>query len=265
MLGGAASLLKVFCIDWFVGFSFGLLAKMKARESFKKVLVLAVILVYLRGYKEIVLSRKPNIYNKLGLKAHASTKQIRRASREVALRHHPDRSSDHSQVFIELNEYLRILGNRDLKYIYDRFGLSRGDLNHSSSTTKIFLEKYLKMMVQFAHLLVQIIISSLLQRHYRLYPVFVAYISFIIAVHLLLFSLDSRVLALISIAFGSSTPHQLTRLVLENFSLLVVFVHHYEALFYEAKNEAARRKLLELREYAEHKLKELTLNEGKAD
>ncbi|MFH1171176.1 MAG: molecular chaperone DnaJ [bacterium] len=60
-------------------------------------------------------------YNILGVERGASEEEIKRAFRKLAHEHHPDKGGD-AVKFKEINEAYQVLGNREKRAQYDRFG-----------------------------------------------------------------------------------------------------------------------------------------------
>ena len=258
---GLLTLVQVYSTDWALGRVFSQVGRLRARETVKKLLAVVIALIYLRGYRQIGKMKKPNLYARLGLSVGASAAEINRAAREVALLHHPDRNAGNAQIFVELIEYTRVLKDPTWRWIYDRFGLQRRDLGRGERVAELFFDKYLKMMAEFAHLAVHILISALLQRHYRFYPIFMAYMGLLVAVHILIFTVEGKLLSTLAFISGQATPHELIRIVLQNFSLLVLYIHYYVHYFYGIREEAMRQKLIELHEHALRRVEELKREE----
>jgi curved DNA-binding protein len=66
-------------------------------------------------------------YRTLGVSRDADEKEIKRAYRKLALKHHPDKNPDDSQAeerFKEINEAYEVLGDRDKRAKYDQLGSS---------------------------------------------------------------------------------------------------------------------------------------------
>lgn len=61
-------------------------------------------------------------YEILGVDRHASEGEIKRAYRKLAHQHHPDKNGGEDKKFKEINEAYQILGNKEKKEQYDRFG-----------------------------------------------------------------------------------------------------------------------------------------------
>ncbi|MFH0987595.1 MAG: DnaJ domain-containing protein, partial [Patescibacteria group bacterium] len=60
-------------------------------------------------------------YKVLGVSKDASPEEIKRAFFTLAQKYHPDKGGD-SEKFKEINEAYQILGDKDKKAQYDRFG-----------------------------------------------------------------------------------------------------------------------------------------------
>lgn len=63
-----------------------------------------------------------NYYEILGVPKSASEEEIKRAYRKLAHQHHPDKNGGGDAKFKEINEAYQVLGNKQKKEQYDRFG-----------------------------------------------------------------------------------------------------------------------------------------------
>ena len=61
-------------------------------------------------------------YKILGIDKGASEENIKKAFRKLAHQHHPDKSGGNETKFKELNEAYQVLGNKEKRAQYDRFG-----------------------------------------------------------------------------------------------------------------------------------------------
>lgn len=61
-------------------------------------------------------------YKTLGLSRNASSDEVKRAFRELAHKHHPDKAGGNAEKFKELNEAYQVLGNPEKRKQYDQFG-----------------------------------------------------------------------------------------------------------------------------------------------
>lgn len=61
-------------------------------------------------------------YKILGLSKNASQEDVKRAFRELAHKHHPDKAGGNAEEFKEINEAYQVLGNAEKRKQYDRFG-----------------------------------------------------------------------------------------------------------------------------------------------
>ena len=72
---------------------------------------------------------KRDYYEILGLNKNATTEEIKKAYRKLALKYHPDRNSSDSNAekkFKEINEAYQVLGDPEKKARYDQFGSAEG-------------------------------------------------------------------------------------------------------------------------------------------
>src|SRR3990167_5598525 len=61
-------------------------------------------------------------YNILGIGKSASPEEIKRAFRELAHKHHPDKAGGNEQQFKEINEAYQVLSNPEKRKQYDQYG-----------------------------------------------------------------------------------------------------------------------------------------------
>ena len=61
-------------------------------------------------------------YEILSVNKGASDDEIKRAYRKLAHQHHPDKSGGEDKKFKEINEAYQVLGHKDKRQQYDRFG-----------------------------------------------------------------------------------------------------------------------------------------------
>lgn len=61
-------------------------------------------------------------YKILGVDKNASAEEVKRAYRELAHKHHPDKKDGNEQKFKEVNEAYQVLGNESKRRQYDQFG-----------------------------------------------------------------------------------------------------------------------------------------------
>ena len=61
-------------------------------------------------------------YNILGINKGASSEEIKKAFRELAHKHHPDKAGGNGEKFKEANEAYQVLGNPEKRKQYDQFG-----------------------------------------------------------------------------------------------------------------------------------------------
>lgn len=72
---------------------------------------------------------KRDYYEILGLNKDATTEEIKKAYRKLALKYHPDRNSSDSNAekkFIEINEAYQVLSDKEKRARYDQFGSAEG-------------------------------------------------------------------------------------------------------------------------------------------
>lgn len=63
-----------------------------------------------------------DFYQILGVSKNASEEDIKRAYRKLAHEHHPDKVSGNEKKFKEINEAYQVLGSKEKRAQYDRFG-----------------------------------------------------------------------------------------------------------------------------------------------
>jgi DnaJ-class molecular chaperone len=66
-------------------------------------------------------------YQILGVGKSATDDEIKRAYRKLAHQHHPDKTKGDDKRFKEINEAYQILGNKEKRNQYDRFGRTFSD------------------------------------------------------------------------------------------------------------------------------------------
>ncbi|MCK4944282.1 MAG: molecular chaperone DnaJ [Candidatus Aminicenantes bacterium] len=70
---------------------------------------------------------KRDYYEVLGVPRNATTEQIKKAYRELALKHHPDRNqgnSESEEKFKEASEAYSVLGNEEKRQLFNRYGFN---------------------------------------------------------------------------------------------------------------------------------------------
>jgi molecular chaperone DnaJ len=61
-------------------------------------------------------------YSVLGISKSASDEEIKKAYRKLAHKHHPDKTGGEDKQFKEVNEAYQVIGNKEKRAQYDRFG-----------------------------------------------------------------------------------------------------------------------------------------------
>ena len=86
------------------------------------------LVVFLLSFCEIVLAGE-DYYEILGIGRDADNRQIRKAFKKLALKHHPDKSDekDAQEKFMKINKAYETLKDEEKRKRYDRFG--EEDLN----------------------------------------------------------------------------------------------------------------------------------------
>lgn len=101
------------------------------------------------------MSEKRDFYEVLGLNREASDDDIRRAYRQLALKHHPDRNQGNpeSEVkFKEATEAYTVLSDREKRAAYDRFGhagLGGGGFDFNNAGVGDILSQFQDMFADF--------------------------------------------------------------------------------------------------------------------
>ena len=72
-----------------------------------------------------------NLYNILVIEPKASKKDIKKAYRKLALKHHPDKLEKGSKddSFVKINRAYNILSNENQRQLYDNYGIIEGETN----------------------------------------------------------------------------------------------------------------------------------------
>lgn len=71
-----------------------------------------------------------NYYETLGVSKNASTDEIKKAYKKMAMKYHPDRNKGDAAAekkFKEINEAYQVLGDEEKKKNYDTFGSAEGN------------------------------------------------------------------------------------------------------------------------------------------
>jgi DnaJ-class molecular chaperone len=76
-------------------------------------------------------------YETLGLQKDASTEDIKKAYRKLALKYHPDRGGD-AEKFKEIGQAYEVLSDPDRKSRYDQFGTDEPQQQHGPDISEIF-------------------------------------------------------------------------------------------------------------------------------
>lgn len=69
----------------------------------------------------MIMSSAPDYYKILGVSKDASDKEIKKAFRKLAQKHHPDAGGDEDK-FKEINEAYEVLSNPEKRKVYDQVG-----------------------------------------------------------------------------------------------------------------------------------------------
>ena len=67
-----------------------------------------------------------NYYEILGVQKNSSDEEVKRAYRKLAHQYHPDKNKGDDKRFKEINEAYQVLGNKEKRDQYDRFGQTFG-------------------------------------------------------------------------------------------------------------------------------------------
>ncbi|HYJ11758.1 MAG TPA: molecular chaperone DnaJ [Polyangiaceae bacterium] len=101
------------------------------------------------------MSEKRDFYEVLGLKREAGDDDIRRAYRQLALKHHPDRNQGNPEAemkFKEATEAYTVLSDREKRAAYDRFGhagLGGGGFDFNNAGVGDILSQFQDMFADF--------------------------------------------------------------------------------------------------------------------
>lgn len=84
----------------------------------------------IRALEKLQLSStKPNLYEILSINSNAKENEIKKAYKKLSLKFHPDKDPNYSQEsFLNIGFAYKILGNKDLRKIYDEQGLEEAEL-----------------------------------------------------------------------------------------------------------------------------------------
>jgi molecular chaperone DnaJ len=101
------------------------------------------------------MSEKRDFYEILGVAREASDDDIRRAYRQAALKHHPDRNQGNPEAetkFKEATEAYTVLSDRDKRATYDRYGhagLGGGGFDFNNAGVGDILSQFQDMFADF--------------------------------------------------------------------------------------------------------------------
>ena len=79
-----------------------------------------------------------DFYRVLGVKPHASEREIKSAYRKKARHMHPDKHPDKAEAFMEVSEAYQVLSDPELRRVYDSHGADAA-LQHQSRLSLIHI------------------------------------------------------------------------------------------------------------------------------
>lgn len=101
-------------------------ATFKSKKAQMLVLVLCLF-AYLHLYYYVAVDTNPTFYDNLGLSKKANYAEIKKGFRDMSKKYHPDVNPSASEVFLEYSELYEILGDKESKWMYDRFNIRLKD------------------------------------------------------------------------------------------------------------------------------------------
>ena len=84
-------------------------------------LILWIVVVFSQLISSVIAGSCRSYYEILGVPKSASSKDIKKAYRKLALKHHPDKGGD-EEVFKEISKAYEVLGDEVQRDLYDSYG-----------------------------------------------------------------------------------------------------------------------------------------------
>ena len=253
-MSSLVGIVKVIVINKIINFIFQRVNRLTYRLITKKALVIALLLLYLRMYLTYVGSESPNIYRRLDLSVSADSTDIRRGYREMSIRFHPDKDPNNSEKYLQFSEMYRVLQKEEYKWIYDRFRVSKRDLERNVQMKDLLISSYITMMFEIFNNFVLIMILGLSRQEFLLKEVLISFFGLVLFLHYVLFVMDSRYARVVSLIFGEVTFGELASAIWNNFLLLITFIECYVYSFSKKETLALEMRLKQMRAWAQEKL-----------